>query len=88
METSGERCTKKLRLLNFRVFYRFRLLPLSSPILHLVDAVTIRFEFQKNDVRDDTITTPLLCPVVAWSAVITRILSHPGTSTESHVKTV
>jgi hypothetical protein len=56
METSGERRTKKLRLRNFRFFYPRRLLPLSSTILHLADSVTVRFEFQKSDVRDETIT--------------------------------
>jgi hypothetical protein len=92
METVGERRTKKLRLRNFRFFYRRREMPLSSSFLHLADSVTVRFEFQKSDVRDETITMhrtgdPLLCPVIAWTAVIRRILSYPGTSAESHINT-
>jgi hypothetical protein len=54
--------------------------------------VSLTFEYQKNDERDITVTMhrtgdPVLCPVLAWEAVVTRILGYPGTTQETPVNT-
>ncbi|KOR29253.1 hypothetical protein TI04_09070 [Achromatium sp. WMS2] len=46
--------------------------------------MSVTFFLQKNDTRGETITQhrsgdPLLCPVVAWIAVVIRVRSYPGT---------
>jgi hypothetical protein len=51
-----------------------------SPNLHLADSVTLTFEYQKRDLRDDQVTQsksghPLLCPVRAASKVVKRLLN-------------
>jgi len=91
--TGGERRTKKLRLRNLRFFIGRRELPLTSPDLHRADTVSINFEYQKNDIRDDIITqhsnkSPLLNPVVAWATIVRRVLSYPNTNLDSAVNLV
>lgn len=88
-----ERRTKLLRLRNLRFFLHQRPLPLTDPQLHLATSVTITFEMQKNDERNIDITQhrtgdPLLCPVLAWSRVVKRILAYNDCSPESFVCTV
>eukprot|EP00978_Attheya_sp_CCMP212_P036827 scaffold169849_cov31-Attheya_sp.AAC.1 len=56
-------------------------------------SVSITFEFQKNDERNNTVTMhrtgdAYMCPVVAWAAVVQRILSYPGTGPETTVNTM
>jgi hypothetical protein len=51
---------------------------LDDPDLELADTITINFEFQKRDLRDDAITQsrtgdPLLCPVRAAAAIVRRL---------------
>lgn len=89
---SGERRTKLLSLKSIRFFKDKKLLPHDSPHLHLADSVSITFEFQKNDQRDETITMhrtadPTLCPVRSWSAIVTRIWSYPGVTADTPVNT-
>jgi hypothetical protein len=88
-----KRRTKKLCLRNIRFFLGKRELPHTSPDLHRADCVTINFEYQKNDVRDDIVTQqrtgdPILCPVVTWAAIVRRILGYPGTTKDSPVNLV
>jgi hypothetical protein len=56
LEVTGSRRTKRLRLKNIRFFIGRRELPHSSHLLHLTDSITITFEFQKSDERDEMIT--------------------------------
>jgi hypothetical protein len=84
------RRTKKLCVRNLRFFTNKRELPISSPDLHLAETVSINFEFQKSNTRDDVITQhrsndPLLCPVVAWAGVVQRILKYPSASIHSPI---
>ena len=60
--------------------------------LSTADAVSITFEFQKNDVTWDTVTLTAsgddsLCPVRAWAAVVKRVWQIPGTSHNTPVNT-
>lgn len=51
-----DRRTKVLCVRNFRFVLRGRILPHTSPYLLQADSVTINFEFQKRDARDDPVT--------------------------------
>jgi hypothetical protein len=56
-------------------------------------AISITFEFQKTDVRSETVHQhatglELLCPIIMWSRVVRRILAYPGCDEESLVSAV
>ena len=82
--------TKRLRLRNLRFFQHGRELLHSDPTLSSADYISITFEAQKNDEKHDTITMQnspdtILCPVIAWSKVIHRLLKCPGMSSDTYV---
>jgi hypothetical protein len=87
---SGPRKTKLLCLRNIRFYQGRRLLPHSNPLLHLAECVSITFELQKKDSKNDVITQfrsedSLLCPVKTWAKIIRRIASYPSSSKETTV---
>jgi hypothetical protein len=68
-------------------------LDLLGPMLRSETAISITFEFQKTDIRHETVhqhatILPNLCPVKAWAKVVQRVLSYPGCNTDSLVSTV
>eukprot|EP00978_Attheya_sp_CCMP212_P040904 scaffold228306_cov32-Attheya_sp.AAC.1 len=80
-------------IINIRFFNRNCLVEHDDPRLCMSLSVSITFEFQKNDERNDTVTMhqtgdAYMCPVVAWAAVVQRILSYPGTGPETTVNTM
>jgi len=88
-----KRRTKTLRVRNIRFFRKGRLVPHTHRSLALADTVSITFEFQKSDERHETITMhrsgdTVLCPVRAWAAIVRRILSYPGTTSDTNVNTI
>jgi hypothetical protein len=92
-DVSGPRRTKPLRLRNIRFFRDNKALDLLDPTLPSATAISITFEFQKTDIRNETVhhhatILPNLCPVKAWAKVVRRVLSYPGCNTESLVSTV
>jgi hypothetical protein len=92
LEVQGPRRTKRLCLKNIRFFIKNRELPHSSHLLHLADSVTVTFEFQKTDERDAMVTMhrsgdPVLCPILAWSSVVRRLLTYAGTNPNTPVNT-
>jgi hypothetical protein len=92
LEVSGPRRTKRLRLKNLRFFIGSGELPHSSHLLHLADSVTVIFEFQKTDERDEMVTMhrsgdPVLCPILGWSSVVRRLLTYIGVSPAMPVNT-
>jgi hypothetical protein len=85
--------TKQLRLRNLRFFKNNKAMALTDPALASATAISITFEFQKSDVRSETVHQhatgfELLCPVIMWSRVIRRILAYPGCDEESLVSVV
>eukprot|EP00978_Attheya_sp_CCMP212_P036239 scaffold162830_cov52-Attheya_sp.AAC.9 len=85
--------TKRLRIKNIRFFRRHKELSHNDPRLASADSVTITFEYQKNDERNDSVTMHrtgdmLLCPVISWAAIVQRVLSYPSTDKESPVNTM
>jgi hypothetical protein len=66
---------------------------LTNPNLASATAISITFEFQKTDVRHETVRQhatrlPVLCPVLMWACIAQRILSYTGCDTDSLVSTV
>ena len=66
---------------------------LHDPDLASATAISITFQFQKTNVRDETVhqhatELPILCPVIQWALVVIHILSYPGCDTDSLVSMV
>ena len=90
---SGERRTKIIKIKGVRFFLKNKELHHSDKRLPLADSITITFEMQKNDERNEMVTHqrnghPSLCPVRLWASIIQRIRSYKGTTDESPVNTV
>jgi hypothetical protein len=90
LNVSGRRKTKILTIKNIRFFKGRSELHHSNPSLHHATTVSITFEFQKKDTRNDTITQhrsgdKLLCPVLIWAKIVRRILSYPGSNNSTQV---
>ncbi len=85
-----QRQTKLLCLRNITFIKGGDTLSHTSPGLNLADCVSITFECQKNERKEDTVTQwrtsdTSLCPVKLWASVVTRILSYEGTNKDSPV---
>ena len=85
-----QRQTKLLCLRNIAFIKEGNILSHTSPRLNLADCVSITFERQKNDRKEDTVTQwrtsdTILCPVKLWASIVTRILSYKGTNNDSPV---
>ncbi len=84
---SGDRRTKLLCFRNIRLFdAENKPIPHNSQSLHKAQSVSITFEFQKKEVRDDTISHTrsedkkeggYMCPVKACISLISRARSLP-----------
>jgi len=66
---------KLLKVDNIRFFKGKKQLPHSDKDLQLADCVSITFELQKRDTKNDIITQHrsgdrLLCPVQIWASII------------------
>jgi hypothetical protein len=82
LNVSGTRKTKTLCLRNFRFFKGTRRLKHNGATLHKANTVSITFEDQKWDTKNNTIThhqndDPTLCPVKIWAKIVRRISSYP-----------
>lgn len=88
-----KRRTAILKLRNIRFFKSGRLLEHGDPLLEYADCVSITFEFQKKDERNDTVTQicsydELLCPVRQWASLVRRIRGYPGATADTSVSAV
>lgn len=88
-----KRRTQRLKLRNIRFFKNGRELKHSDPNLDNADSVALTFEWQKKDVKFDTVShmqsgDPLLNPVIQWAAVVKRIWSYPGATADTPVSAV
>jgi hypothetical protein len=84
--------TKLLAVKNIRFFYNNANIPHNSTTFHLVDCISITFESQKRDIKNDMNTQhcsgdPVLCPVIIWCKVVKRILSYSSTMPDTTVNT-
>lgn len=81
IQVSGTRRTKLLTLKNIRFFRKRRCIQHSDPLLQLSDCVSITFELQRRDSKNDTITQhkssdQILCAVKVWSKIVKHLLSY------------
>ncbi len=88
-----KRRTDILKLRNIRFFKDGKQVHAPSPNLRLADSVSLTFEMQKNQEKFDTVTHGLtdhdfLCPVKQWAAVVNRIWSYLGSTTDTPVSAV
>ena len=65
----------------------------SNPYLEHSDCVSITFEWQKKDERNDTVTQRAtrdapFSPVWIWAALVKRIWSYPGASDDTPVSVI
>ncbi len=92
LKVFGKRRTKLLTMKNIRFFTGRREIKHDDNSLHLADSVSITFEFQKKDTRNDTVTHfrsghKSLCPVLVWIQIIQRIRSYPSSTDDTPVNT-
>jgi hypothetical protein len=92
LKVSGARRTKILTLKNIRFFKGRRELRHHDKSLHLADTVSITFDFQKKDTRNDTVTHyrsghKSICPVQVWANIIRRIRAYPNSTDNTPVNT-
>ena len=85
LHPEASRRTKLLCLRNFRFFRGSTLLDIFRDNLFSADSISITFEFQKNDVRQETVTQeksndPSLCPVRSAASLVMFIIRIPGAS--------
>ena len=78
---------------NIRFFLDGRELSHNDPRLEYADCVSVTFEFQKKDERNNTVTQMasmdiLLCPIRQWAAIVRRILGYPGANVDTPVSAV
>ena len=88
-----KRRTKILTLKNLRFFKDGTQLHAPSVELSTADCVSLTFEMQKNDEKQDTVTHgrtehEYICPVRQWAAIANRIWSYPGASIDTPVSAV
>jgi hypothetical protein len=82
LKVSGTHQTKLLTLKNIRFFKGRQEIKQNDTSLHLSDTVSISFEYQKKDTRNDTVTHyrsghKSICPVLVWSQIVKRIRAYP-----------
>ena len=87
--------TKTLNLGNLRFFKNKQLIPHTSPFLDSSDFVDLSFMFQKNEDRNESVgmhraenSSDFMCPVKIAAAVVKRVLSYPGSSSDSNINLI
>jgi hypothetical protein len=75
---------------NIRFFKDGAILPHSHPDLEFSDCVSLTFEHQKRQDKNDTVTQEatgdsVICPVRFTAGLVRRIGSYPGTSSDTNI---
>ena len=91
--TGKVRKTKRLKVRNIRFFKNnVEIRDKTNRMILYADTVSITFEFQKNKMKNITVTQPRsgkeLCPVIIWAKIVLRILSYKGTTKNTFVNAV
>jgi hypothetical protein len=84
--------TEILRLRNIRFFKDGELVQHSHPELEFADCVSLTFERQKHEEKNDTVTQEasgdsVLCPVRFAAGLVWRICSYPNTNSNTKIST-
>ena len=88
-----KRKTKRLKIRNIRFFKNnVEIRDKTSALILFADTVSITFEFQKNKMKNITVSQPRsgkkICPVIIWGKIVRRVLSYKGTSKNTYVNAV
>ena len=88
-----KRKTKRLKIRNIRFFKNnVEIRDNTSALILFAETVSITFEFQKNKLKNITVTQPRsgkkICPVIIWAKIVRRVLSYKGTTLNTYVNTV
>jgi hypothetical protein len=88
-----QRRTKLLCIRNFRFFKSNKEISISSKLIREADCVSITFESQKNDEKNETVTQQrsnddILCPVKSWASTIQRIRSYPSSTRNTPINII
>jgi hypothetical protein len=92
MSVMDDRRMKLLCLWNIHFFLGRRALKHSDPCLTLANTISISFEYQKRNERNETVTQhrtgdPLISPVRKWGAVLQRVWEYPNMTENPEVNT-
>jgi hypothetical protein len=92
VQVPGQRKTKLLTIKNINFYRGTCRLGHSDPLLHMAECVSITFEQQKRETKNDIITQhrstdTLLCPVKIWAKIIRRLHSYPSSNPDTPVNT-
>lgn len=87
------RRTDILRLRNVQFRRNGAFIQHNDPELEYADSVSLTFEMQKKDERNETVTQfatehEIMCPVRSWAAIIKRVRSYPGVNDDTPVSAV
>ena len=90
---TGARRTRIIELGNVRFWNGRREVHHSAPDLHLASSVSYKFDYQKNENRNETVTAhrthhQLLCPVIQSAALVKRLRATPGTTDRTTINFV
>ena len=90
---TGTRRTKIIELGNVRFWNGKREVNHDDPNLHLAASISYKFDYQKNEQRNETITAhrthhQLLCPVIQTAAIVRRLRATPGTTDKTPINFV
>ena len=93
VQDQDQRRTRLLCVRNFRFFKDNIEIPHSDPNLQLANCVSITFESQKNDEKNETVTQErsgddTMCPVISWATTIQRIRSYPTSTSNSPINII
>jgi len=82
--------TQILTLGDIRFFKNYQLINHNDPELQNADIVSITFRSQKNNEKNQTISMhrskdSVICPVVTWASIVSRIRSYKNSSDTSQV---
>ena len=93
VQQAEKRRTDILRLRNVRFWRRGKHMDHSDPELEYADSVSVTFEWQKNDERDDTVTQNssgdvLLNATRQLAAIVKRIRNYPGATDDTPISAV
>jgi len=85
VKVQGPQKTKLLTIKNIRFFIGNRQLQHSDKNLASADCVSITFEYQKRDVKNNINTQhksgdTVICPVKTWATIVKRVSSYTGAS--------
>jgi hypothetical protein len=92
VQVFGPRRTKLLSIKNINFYRRKHKLTHDDPLLHMSECISITFELQKKETKNNVITQhrstdTLLCLVKIWAKIIRRLISYPSSTPDTPVNT-